>query len=100
MTPSELAVSLARIFAARDAQAGVSIDDAWGLCVHRGQHSVSVRLSPDQRTLDAAVAAVRAAGQWGWALASPLAASREQRTSSTPVGYDERTTVVTFAEAP
>jgi hypothetical protein len=104
MTPSELASSLTRIFIGRDASARVSISDEWALRVDGGRYSVGVRLSPEQRTPETAVAAVRSASLWGWSMAAPVAApvaaaSRAQETSGV-VGYDERTTVVTFAEAP
>jgi hypothetical protein len=104
MTPSELASSLTRIFTGRDASARVSISDQWALHVDAGRYSVGVRLSPEQRTPETAVAAVRAASLWSWSMGAPIvapsaAASRAQGTSGT-VGYDARTSVVTFAEAP
>ena len=98
MVPSELATSITRIFVARDPSARVSISDDWALSVEGAGCSVTVRLSPAERTPDAAVAAVRAAGQWGWAVAAPLTASGTRESSA--ARYEERTTVVTFAEAP
>jgi hypothetical protein len=104
MTPSELASSLTTIFIGRDASARVSISNDWALRVDGGRYSVAVQLSPEERTPETAVAAVLAASLWGWSMAEPTAApaaaaSRAQGTSGI-VGYDQQTTLVTFAEGP
>ena len=104
MTPSELASSLTGIFIGRDASARVSISNEWALRVDGGRYSVAVQLSPEERTPETAVAAVLAASLWGWSLAEPTAApaAAASRAEVTPGigGYDQQTTVVTFAEAP
>src|SRR5262249_28533922 len=104
MTSSELAARLTRMFIGRDVAARVSISDEWVLRVESGRYSLGVRLAPEQRTPETAVPAVRSASLWGWSVAAPMvpavaAASHAQATSEI-VRYDERTTVVTFAEAP
>jgi hypothetical protein len=108
MTPSELASSLTGIFIRRDAMARVSISNEWALRVDGGRYSVAVQLSPEERTPETAVAAVLAASLWGRSMAEPAAAPTAapapaaSRAEATPGigGYDQQTTVVTFAEAP
>jgi hypothetical protein len=100
MTSSELASSLARIFIGRDASARVSISDDWALRVDGGRYSVGVRLSSEQRTPETAVSAVRAASLWSWSMAAPVAATSRAQGTSGVVEYDQRTAIVTFAEAP
>ena len=103
MTPSELASRLTRVFIGRDVAARVSISDEWVLSVDSGRYSLGVRLSPEDRTPEKAVAAVRSASLWGWSMAAPMvpivAAMRDAQATSGMVRH-ERTTVVTFAEAP
>jgi hypothetical protein len=104
MTPSELASSLTRIFIGRDASARVSISNEWALRVDGDRYSLAVQLSPRERTPETAVAAVRDASLWGWSIAEPTAAP-EAPASRAPgttgiAGYDQQTTVVTFAEGP
>jgi hypothetical protein len=104
MTPSELASRLAAIFIGRDVAARTSISSEWVLRVDSGRYSVGVRLSPEERTPERAVAAARSASLWGWSMMAPIMptvtpTSPAQATAAI-VGRGEPTTVVTFAEAP
>jgi hypothetical protein len=104
MIPSELASRLTRIFIGRDVAARVSISEEWVLRVESGRYSLWVRLSPEDHTPEKAVAAVRSASLWGWSMATPtvpiVAGTSHAQAASGIVRYDERRTVVTFAEAP
>ena len=103
MTPSALASSLTGILNGRDAVVRIWISNEWVLRVDGGRYSVAVQLSPEERTPETAVAAVLAASLWGRSLAEPTAAPAAAASGAqvTPGigGYDQQTTVVTFAEA-
>ena len=64
MSPSELASSLTSVLVGRDGAVSVTVTDDWMLHVHGVSYSVGIRLTPDQRTPESAVAAVRAVAPW------------------------------------
>lgn len=104
MSPSELASRLTTILVARDVAARASISDEWVLRVDSGRYSVGVQLSPEDRTPERAIAAVRSASLWGWSIAAPIvpAVASTNHAPATPgiVRHGDRTAVVTFVEAP
>jgi hypothetical protein len=64
MTVPELATTLTAVLVAPDGAVRVSITDDWVLHVHGISYSAGVKLSPEQRNPEGAVAAVRGVAPW------------------------------------
>ena len=74
MSPSELATTLTAVLVGRDGAVRVSVNDDWLLHVHGVSYSIGVPLSPGERDLEGAVAAVRSVAPWviPWDRRGPL----------------------------
>lgn len=78
MTTSELASALTAVLVGRDGAVRLTITDDWWLHVHGVSYSVGLNLPPEQRSVQGALAAVRAVAPWAipWGAPSGPRSSR------------------------